>query len=161
MASGDPSSMDTSSLPPPGMAAPHGSAAVSVSTYPLPPLALIHQYSDEAVAAGSVPPPPMPPQPGASYSALGFTYLVDEDNVIQTLESQNIRQLLTPHQAFDRKREFKKLLASALTNFMDLLDILVYCPRSPRRKEKLEDINLIFIHMQHLVNELRPHQVSF
>ena len=33
------------------------------------------------------------------------------------------------------------------------------CPESGKREEKIEDINLLFIHMHHLINEFRPHQV--
>ena len=43
-------------------------------------------------------------------------------------------------------------------NFLDLLDILVCCPESPKRGQKVEDITLLFIHMHHLINEFRPHQ---
>jgi hypothetical protein len=35
----------------------------------------------------------------------------------------------------------------------------VQCPESGKREEKIEDINLLFIHMHHLINEFRPHQV--
>ena len=47
---------------------------------------------------------------------------------------------------------------SVLVNFLDLIDILIKCPESPKRDEKIEDINLLFIHMHHLINEFRPHQ---
>ena len=47
---------------------------------------------------------------------------------------------------------------SVLVNFLDLIDILIKTPESPKRDEKIEDINLLFIHMHHLINEFRPHQ---
>ena len=47
---------------------------------------------------------------------------------------------------------------SILVNFLDLLDILVKCPDSNKREEKSNDINMLFIQMHHLINELRPHQ---
>lgn len=59
---------------------------------------------------------------------------------------------------FDRRRELKKLNQSLLANFLDLLDLLVNCPDSPRRAEKVEDLSLLFIHIHHLLNEFRPHQ---
>jgi len=43
-------------------------------------------------------------------------------------------------------------------NFLDLLDLLIQCPDSPRRAEKVDDISLLFIHIHHLLNEFRPHQ---
>ena len=58
----------------------------------------------------------------------------------------------------DRKKELRKLNHSVLVNFLDLIDILIKCPESPKRDEKIEDINLLFIHMHHLINEFRPHQ---
>ena len=45
-----------------------------------------------------------------------------------------------------------------LVNFLDIIDILIKCPESPKREEKIEEINLLFIHMHHLINEFRPHQ---
>lgn len=48
---------------------------------------------------------------------------------------------------------------SVLVNFLDLLDILIHCPDSGKRQEKIDDISLLFIHMHHLINEFRPHQV--
>merc|ERR1712029_189445 len=57
----------------------------------------------------------------------------------------------------DRKKELRKLNHSVLVNFLDLIDILIKCPESPKRDEKIEDINLLFI-MHHLINEFRPHQ---
>ena len=52
----------------------------------------------------------------------------------------------------------RKLNHSVLVNFLDLIDILIKCPESAKRDEKIEDINLLFIHMHHLINEFRPHQ---
>jgi len=52
----------------------------------------------------------------------------------------------------------RKLNHSLLVNFLDLLDLLIQCPDSPRRAEKVDDISLLFIHIHHLLNEFRPHQ---
>ena len=54
-----------------------------------------------------------------------------------------------------KKEELKKLTVSILCNFLDLLDILVKCGLSPGRDEKIEDLNLLFIHLHHLINEFR------
>lgn len=69
---------------------------------------------------------------------------------------QGIKRLY-PHN-FDRRRELRKLNHSLLVNFLDLLDLLVRCPESGRRAEKVEDLSLLFIHIHHLLNEFRPHQ---
>lgn len=69
---------------------------------------------------------------------------------------QGIKRLYPQH--FDRRRELRKLNHSLLVNFLDLIDLLVQCPDSPRRTEKVEDISLLFIHIHHLLNEFRPHQ---
>ena len=45
-----------------------------------------------------------------------------------------------------------------MANFLDLLEILIRCPDSSKRIEKIDDIKLLFIHMHHLINEFRPHQ---
>ena len=43
-------------------------------------------------------------------------------------------------------------------NFLDLIDILIKSPDSMKREEKIEDCNMLFIHMHHLINVVRPHQ---
>ena len=58
----------------------------------------------------------------------------------------------------DRKKELHKLNHSILVNFLDLIDILIKAPESAKRDEKIDDLNLLFIHMHHLINEFRPHQ---
>merc|ERR1712029_1156400 len=79
------------------------------------------------------------------------------DAIIQSLEYQGFKRLYSSKD-IDRKKELRKLNHSVLVNFLDLIDILIKCPESPKRDEKIEDINLLFIHMHHLINEFRPHQ---
>jgi len=79
-----------------------------------------------------------------------------DDQIIRPLESQNLTRLYP--QNYDHKRELKKLNYSILVNFLDLLDVLIRAPDSPRRLEKIDDLTLLFIHMHHLINEFRPHQ---
>merc|ERR1719447_1382737 len=81
----------------------------------------------------------------------------NDDAIIQSLEYQGFKRLYSSKD-IDRKKELRKLNHSVLVNFLDLIDILIKCPESPKRDEKIEDINLLFIHMHHLINEFRPHQ---
>ena len=82
--------------------------------------------------------------------------MVNEDAIIRPLESQGIKRLYP--REYDHKRELKKMNASILVNFLDLLDVLVRCPDTQKREEKCADIAMLFIQMHHLINELRPHQ---
>lgn len=128
--------------------------ASQVSSLPLPPLQYINLYSDENIRRGRGPRPP-PPIHESTYKMFGNPFNAD-DTIIRPLESQGFKRLYPQH--FDRKRELRKLNHSLLVNFLDLLDLLVRCPESPRRAEKVEDLSLLFIHIHHLLNEFRPHQ---
>ena len=79
-----------------------------------------------------------------------------EEQIIVPLENQGLRRLHPHH--YDHKRELKKLNHSILVNFLDLLDVMIQCPDSAKRTEKIEDLQLLFFHMHHLINEFRPHQ---
>ncbi len=129
-----------------------------VSSLPLPPSHYVDLYTDQNVSAGLAPRPP--PPLSDTYSMFGAPFNASDDaTIVQSLESQGIRRLYhSSAKDVDRKRELQKLNQSALVNFLDLLDILIRAPESPKREEKLEDLNLIFIHMHHLINEFRPHQ---
>jgi len=133
------------------MAAPE---ITQVSSMPQPPMQYVKLYTDEAVKRGTAPRPP-PPIPD-TYSMFGTT-INNDDAIIQSLESQGIKRLYSTKD-IDRKKELRKLNHSILVNFLDLIDILIKSPESPKRDEKIEDINLLFIHMHHLINEFRPHQ---
>ncbi|XP_022322438.1 mediator of RNA polymerase II transcription subunit 7-like isoform X2 [Crassostrea virginica] len=124
-----------------------------VSAFPLPPSKYFNMYTDENVKRGRVPLPPPPIQD--TYTMFGAHFNAD-DAIIRPLESQGFRRLHP--QNYDHKRELKKLNHSILVNFLDLIDILIKAPDSTKRTEKLEDLNLLFIHMHHLINEFRPHQ---
>ncbi|KXJ79402.1 hypothetical protein RP20_CCG001096 [Aedes albopictus] len=105
--------------------------AIQVSSFPLPPAQYYKLFTDENIRNNRAPKPPAPIQ---------GTY-----------------QMFGP-QPFDRKKELKKLNHSLLVNFLDLIDLLVHNPDSPQRAEKIEDLNLLFVHIHHLLNEFRPHQ---
>ncbi|XP_076467761.1 mediator of RNA polymerase II transcription subunit 7-like [Babylonia areolata] len=125
-----------------------------VSAFPPPPMNYVNQYTDENIKRGRAPPPPPPPHQD-KYQMFGQTFTAD-DAIIRPLEASGVRRLYP--QAYDHKRELKKLNHSILINFLDLIDILIRAPDSPKRVEKLEDLNLLFINMHHLINEYRPHQ---
>merc|ERR1712059_40002 len=125
-----------------------------VSSMPVPPMNFVKLYTDEAVKKGTAPKPPPPIQD--TYSMFGVT-VNNDDAIIQSLESQGIKRLYSAKD-IDRKKELRKLNHSILVNFLDLIDIIIKCPELPKREEKIEDTNLLFIHMHHLINEFRPHQ---
>ncbi|KAI4462513.1 t-cell immunoglobulin and mucin domain containing tim [Holotrichia oblita] len=129
------------------------SEPIQVSSLPLPPMQYINQYTDELIRRGRSPRPPPPIHD--TYHMFGNSFNTEE-SIIRPLESQGFKRLYPLH--FDRRRELKKLNQSLLVNFLDLLDLLVHCPDSPRRTEKVEDLSLLFIHIHHLLNEFRPHQ---
>ncbi|XKL64365.1 hypothetical protein PGB90_004451 [Kerria lacca] len=124
-----------------------------VSSLPLPPVQYITLFNDENVRRNRIPKPP--PIIQDTYSMFGKPFNAD-DTIIRPLESQGIKRLYPQH--FDRRRELKKLNHSLLVNFLDLIDLLVYSPDSPKRIEKVDDISILFIHIHHLLNEFRPHQ---
>lgn len=119
---------------------------------PLPPAQYINLFSDENVRKNRVPRPPAPILD--TYSMFGSTY--NNEEMIRSLESQGIRRLIPQH--FDRRKELKKLNHSLFANFLDLIDLLVNFPDSPKRAEKIDDLSLLFVHIHHLLNEFRPHQ---
>ncbi|XP_043468810.1 mediator of RNA polymerase II transcription subunit 7 [Leptopilina heterotoma] len=127
--------------------------AIQVSSLPMPPSQYVSLYTDENVRRGRTPRPPPPIHD--TYMMFGNNFNMD-DTIIRPLETQGIKRLYPQH--FDRRRELRKLNHSLLVNFLDLIDLLVQCPDSPRRAEKVEDLSLLFIHIHHLLNEFRPHQ---
>ncbi|XP_014234892.1 hepatoma-derived growth factor-related protein 2 isoform X2 [Trichogramma pretiosum] len=129
------------------------SDTVHVSSLPLPPVHYINLYTDENVRRNRAPRPPLPVHD--NYTMFGNIFNA-EDPIIRPLEAQGIKRLYPQH--FDRRRELKKLNHSLLVNFLDLIDILMLCPESSKRAEKVEDLSLLFIHIHHLLNEFRPHQ---
>ncbi|KPM06767.1 mediator of RNA polymerase II transcription subunit 7-like protein [Sarcoptes scabiei] len=124
------------------------------SFYPLPPMRYIKQFTETNVRNRTIPIPPKPFSTG-SYLMFGQNIVID-DTIIRSLESQGLRRLYP--REFDHKREMKKINASILVNFLDLIDVLIRCPDTQKREEKCNDLQLLFITMHHLINELRPHQ---
>lgn len=123
-----------------------------VMSLPLPPTQYINLFSEENIRRNRTPRPPPPIQD--TYNMFGIQY--NNEEMIRSLESQNIKRLIPIH--FDRRKELKKLNHSLFVNFLDLIDLLIQYPDSPRRTEKIDDLSLLFVHMHHLLNEFRPHQ---
>lgn len=154
-----------SGIPPQGMPPQPGLPAPGVSTLPLPPTHYIAMYTDDNVKKGKAPPPP--PLIRDAFSVFSVRHH-PSDPIIQPLEAQGIKRLYP--QNVDHKKELKKMNHSLLANFLDLLDVMVKNPGGPKypgspppgvgslREEKIEDIQLLFFHMHHLINEFRPHQ---
>lgn len=126
----------------------------TASAFPDPPNQYIRFFTDDNLARNGCPEPPKVITEGA-YSMFGVPMTCD-DSIIRPLEAQGIRRLYP--RDYDHKKELRKMNASILVNFLDLLDVLVKCPDTPKREEKCADINMLFIQMHHLINELRPHQ---
>lgn len=158
------------------------------STYPLAPMDYVNMYTNENIKMGKAPmPPPIikdtytcfgkPIDPNdvliRSLDQQGIQRLYTASSeIIPTQPS------LLPHVNINsHKKELKKLNHSILIAYLDLLEILVKSPNTQLpldqqqidlnnqqytfktlRDQKLEDMELLFINMHHLVNELRPHQ---
>lgn len=128
----------------------------AVSALPLPP-SFYEKYTDENVKNHRAPPPPLPPSDQETYSCFGMSYYQGSDApLVPPLESQNVERLHPD--SYEHKRELRKMNHSLLCAVLDLLHILASSADSPQRAQKLADIYLILIHMQHLINELRPAQ---
>lgn len=123
-----------------------------VMSLPLPPEKYFNSYTDENIRKNRAPKPPPPIVD--TYQMFGNTF--NNEEMIRSLESQGIRRLIPQH--FDRRKELKKLNHSLFANFLDLIDLLIHYPDSPKRTEKIEDLSLLFVHIHHLLNEFRPHQ---
>ena len=124
-----------------------------VSSLPLPPVQYIQNYTDERITNCTAPNPPAPNDD--NYTMFGRTFTPGDD-IIRPLETQGLKRLHP--KSFDHKKELKKINHSIVVNFLDLIDVLIVSPGSAKREEKIEDLNLLFIHMHHLINEFRPHQ---
>lgn len=122
----------------------------TVLAYPLPPLKYINTIDPD-----NLPSPPAPITEGVYYM-FGQKISLD-DAIIAPLEAHGTKRLY-PRSEYDHKKELKKINASILVNFLDLVDVLVNCPDTDKRIEKCNDLATLFINFHHLINELRPHQ---
>eukprot|EP00794_Sanderia_malayensis_P009127 gene9127-10100_t len=133
----------------------HVSKELLQSSFPLPPAIYYKNYTDANIKTGSVLPPPMVIE--GNYSMFGDNFNTKED-IIRPLESQGLPRLYSKDENFDILAEMKKISHSILVNFLELMDILIDSPLQDERQKKLEDINVLFINLHHLINEFRPHQ---
>ncbi|TKR64565.1 hypothetical protein L596_025075 [Steinernema carpocapsae] len=123
------------------------------ATSPFPkPSEYAKNYTTDNIKNGRVlAPPPVP----VEFEVFGEKYNLEEDLVVP-LKSLGIESYTTSGLSW--REEFKKLNASVVANFLDLLQILISALDSPERLAKIEAIRLLFINMHHLVNEYRPVQ---
>ncbi|KAI7852873.1 MED7 protein-domain-containing protein [Circinella umbellata] len=95
-----------------------------------------------------------PPQPPSdAYTIFDQRWQVHEQ--LQPLSELGVKQLF-PSGQIDRIQELKKLNRTLITQYLDLLDILVKDPE--QYGDRIENISTIFINMHHILNEYRPHQ---
>lgn len=111
------------------MANPETAQVISL---PLPPAQYVNLYTDENIRKNRAPRPPPPIQD--TYSMFGNSFSND-DAIIRPLEVQGFKRLYPAH--CDRRKELKKLNHSLFVNFLDLIDLLIHYPDSPRRTEKV------------------------
>lgn len=115
------------------------SETAQVISLPLPPAQYVNLYTDENIRKNRAPRPPPPIQD--TYSMFGNTFNND-DAIIRPLEVQGFKRLYPAH--YDRRKELKKLNHSLFVNFLDLIDLLIHYPDSPRRTEKVCILNIFF-----------------
>lgn len=126
-----------------------------VSEFPKPP-SFFELYKD-GKDSGPSPPTPMSP----TYHMFGTPYSTKD--VVPDLLPQEKKVYLDSSSSssisqdtIDFKLEMKKLNASLLANFVELIDILVVNPA--HFNEKLSDLELLFLNLHNLINAFRPHQ---
>ncbi|CAF2658604.1 unnamed protein product [Rotaria sp. Silwood2] len=135
------------------------------SAFPLPPMSYIELFSDDNIRQNNKILQPPPPIEGP-YELFGL-YVNGIDHtepIIRSLAAQQIQRVYT--RSDDYKGELKKLCFAILTNYLDLLQIVSRSTVTPStdsgnitlREQKLHEIELLFINIHHLINELRPHQ---
>ncbi len=153
------------------------------SAFPLPPMGYIELFSDDNIRQNSKilqPPPPIVVKISFYINYLIWFCLyfkgpyelfgvhvngVDHSEpIIRPLAAQQIQRVYV--RPDDYKGELKKLCFAILTNYLDLLQIVSRSTLTPSsdsgnltlREQKLNEIELLFINIHHLINELRPHQ---
>eukprot|EP00897_Mesotaenium_endlicherianum_P010089 jgi/Mesen1/9108/ME000058S08602 len=125
----------------------------AASAFPPPP-AYYKLYTDSNEEEGLCPPPP-PPISG-EYMLFGAPYRTEE--VFPSLEEQGVRQVYPKDQDLDVKAELRALCRELLVLTLELADVLAERPSQYARR--VEDISLLLKNIHHLLNTLRPHQVS-
>jgi len=98
--------------------------------------------------------PPKPPKPvEGTYLMFGKVYGTEDR--LPTLEEEGRTQLYQKDNT-DHIYELKKLNRSLVTKFLELVDFLTNNPSEFR--SKVEDLELLFVNMHHLINSYRPNQ---
>ncbi|KAE9548522.1 hypothetical protein FO519_008265 [Halicephalobus sp. NKZ332] len=120
--------------------------------FPMPP-EFYRFYSAEHVRLGTCPPPPpVPPK----FTVFGQDYDL-EGPLVTPLEARGTSRLYGKFSTMnDIRIEMKKINNSIMAAFLDLVQILIDCPESKDRGEKLEHLRTLFLNFHQLINELRP-----
>jgi len=123
----------------------------TVSPFPPPPEYALNYTTDNIKNFRTLKPPPVPKK----FTVFGEEIDM-EGKMIQSLSEMGLQQMYSS--TANWKAELKKLNKSVVAAFLDLLEILIKCPDSSERREKVETIRMLFINMHHLINEYRPVQ---
>ncbi|KAJ1915463.1 Mediator of RNA polymerase II transcription subunit 7 [Mycoemilia scoparia] len=99
---------------------------------------------------------PPPPIDGNQYMAFGRTWFVEDK--FPSLEDQGIETLYSKEEPVDRVMELKKLNMKLVFTYLDIIDHIIKNPSNPPPQADM--LRTIFINMNHLVNEYRPHQAK-
>jgi hypothetical protein len=118
------------------------------SDFPLPP-----KYYNNKIGSGLD--PPKPPTDGV-FVVFGEQRKLNE--VTPTLEDQDLITLYDPKAK--RKDEVKKLVGLAQDRFLDLVTSLSENASQIVLDQKVKDLDMCFINMIYLVNELRSEQAK-
>lgn len=100
----------------------------------------------------------IPPEPPATPTYRGFGSVWNFQEKLVPLEEAGVKRLYGDlgSDFSQLVKELKKLLRSALVNYLALIGMMAVDPES--FPPKVEDLRIVFVNMHHLLNLYRPHQ---